>query len=100
MILDDSLSVMPDLKVFSFFDILKSLDFRFFVVEKQLFKAFVEALHTTYFSAGGPARFYDRFRSARSAFLALRSSECCRKCEPYLGHSPGSRFTVHRLRDL
>lgn len=100
MILDDSLSVIPDLKVFSFFDILKSADFRFFVVEKQLFKAFVEALYTTYISAGGPAHFHGRFRSARSAFLALCSGECCRKCEPYLGHPPGSRVAVYCLRGL
>lgn len=87
MILDDSLSVMPDLKVFSFFDILKSLDFRFFVVEKQLFKAFVEALHTTYFSAGGPARFDDGFCPARATFFALCCGECRRKCDAYLGDS-------------
>lgn len=59
MFLDDSLSVKHDSKVFSFFDTLKSLDFRFFVVEKQLFKAFVEAFQTSYFSTGG---IFVRFR--------------------------------------
>jgi hypothetical protein len=53
MFLDDSLSVKADSKVFSFFDTRKSLDFRFFVVEKQLFKAFVDVFQTAYFSTGG-----------------------------------------------
>ena len=52
MFLDDSLSAKADSKVFSFFDTLKSLDFRFFVVEKQLFKVFVEVFQAAYFSTG------------------------------------------------
>lgn len=87
MILDDSLSVMYDLKVFSFFDTLKSPYFRFFVVEKQLFKAFVEAFHSTYFSAGVPARFGDGLCPARTTFFALCCGECHRKCDSHLGDS-------------